>query len=205
MSINTLLKLGLLASSALAAPEPWWKHRQWVKTVTVTEAGNCDAATSKTSHTTTPHTTPHTTTSHTTTPHTTTTSKATTSSKATSVTTTTSQASDATTTTLLATATAANMGLNKAAKMKGKLWFGTAADIPGTGELQDNYYMKEFNNSLDWGEGELYRDHFDDGMLERISDVWLYSYTGQHHEVCVYRATAKRLRFYWWRAVPRHC
>lgn len=57
-------------------------------------------------------------------------------------------------TTLTATATARNIGLNKAAKAKGKLWFGTAADIPGTGELQDKYYMREFNNYLDFGEGE---------------------------------------------------
>lgn len=71
--------------------------------------------------------------------------------------TTTSTAADSTSpsTTLTATATARNVGLNKAAKAKRKLWFGTAADIPGTGELQDKYYMQEFNNALDFGEGEL--------------------------------------------------
>ena len=56
------------------------------------------------------------------------------------------------TTTILATATAKNTGLNEAAKNIGKLWFGTAADIPGTAELSDRYYMKEFNNTLDFGE-----------------------------------------------------
>lgn len=53
------------------------------------------------------------------------------------------------TTTLLATATG-KFGLNDAAKQIGKLWFGTAADIPGP-ETSDKYYMKEFNNTNDWG------------------------------------------------------
>lgn len=56
------------------------------------------------------------------------------------------------TTTLLATATNKAFGLNDAAKQAGKLWFGTAADIPGTGEAQDVYYMREFNNPHDFGE-----------------------------------------------------
>lgn len=43
-------------------------------------------------------------------------------------------------------------GLNDAAKAAGKLWFGTAADIPGTGEESDKYYMREFNNTHDFGE-----------------------------------------------------
>lgn len=55
------------------------------------------------------------------------------------------------TTTLLATATG-KFGLNDAAKQAGKLWFGTAADIPGTDESSDKYYMKEFNNTNDFGE-----------------------------------------------------
>ncbi|KAF2160748.1 glycoside hydrolase family 10 protein [Zasmidium cellare ATCC 36951] len=56
-------------------------------------------------------------------------------------------------TTLTATATARNSGLNKAARAKGKLWFGTAADFPGTsGELQDGSYMREFGDGGDWGE-----------------------------------------------------
>lgn len=55
------------------------------------------------------------------------------------------------TTTVVATATATNYGLNDAAKAAGKLWFGTAADIPGTGEAEDPYYMAEFNNTHDFG------------------------------------------------------
>jgi hypothetical protein len=54
------------------------------------------------------------------------------------------------TTTLVATATGKS-GLNDAAKAAGKLWFGTAADIPGP-ETSDKYYMKEFNNAHDFGE-----------------------------------------------------
>jgi endo-1,4-beta-xylanase len=56
------------------------------------------------------------------------------------------------TTTLLATATNKAFGLNDAAKQAGKLWFGTAADIPGTGEAQDPFYMREFKNQHDFGE-----------------------------------------------------
>lgn len=48
-------------------------------------------------------------------------------------------------------AKSANYGLNDAAKAAGKLWFGTAADIPGTGEADDPYYMAEFNNTHDFG------------------------------------------------------
>jgi endo-1,4-beta-xylanase len=54
------------------------------------------------------------------------------------------------TTTIVATATG-KFGLNDAAKQAGKLWFGTAADIPGD-EQNDQYYMKEFNNTHDFGE-----------------------------------------------------
>ena len=54
------------------------------------------------------------------------------------------------TTTIVATATS-KFGLNDAAKQAGKLWFGTAADIPGD-ETSDKYYMKEFNNTHDFGE-----------------------------------------------------
>lgn len=54
------------------------------------------------------------------------------------------------TTTILATATG-KCGLNDAAKKAGKIWFGTAADIPGP-ETSDKYYMKEFNNTHDFGE-----------------------------------------------------
>lgn len=55
-------------------------------------------------------------------------------------------------TTLVATATATNYGLNDAAKAAGKLWFGTAADIPQTGEITDPYYLAQFNNTHDFGE-----------------------------------------------------
>lgn len=55
-------------------------------------------------------------------------------------------------TTLIATATATNYGLDDAAKAIGKLWFGTAADIPQTGEITDPYYMAQFNNTHDFGE-----------------------------------------------------
>ena len=54
------------------------------------------------------------------------------------------------TTTIVATATG-KFGLNDAAKQAGKLWFGTAADIPGP-EQNDKYYMKEFSNTHDFGE-----------------------------------------------------
>ena len=65
-----------------------------------------------------------------------------------------STASSATkaTTTLFATPQPSNVGLNEAAQKIGKLWFGTAADLPGTTEDTDKYYMKEFNNTLDFGE-----------------------------------------------------
>lgn len=66
--------------------------------------------------------------------------------------TTTTAANTNPTTTLLATATAKSYGLNDAAKAAGKLFFGTAADIPGTGEATDKFYLKEFNNKHDFGE-----------------------------------------------------
>lgn len=56
------------------------------------------------------------------------------------------------TTTLKATSTAKSPGLNDAARALGKLFFGTAADIPGTNETTDKYYLKEFNNRHDFGE-----------------------------------------------------
>ena len=56
-------------------------------------------------------------------------------------------------------------GLNLAAKAAGKLWFGTAADIPGA-EQQDQYYMEELLNYKDFGEGN--ENHF--GISERTTD-----------------------------------
>ncbi|KAK8203581.1 hypothetical protein M8818_005228 [Zalaria obscura] len=45
------------------------------------------------------------------------------------------------------------IGFNKAAKsLSPKRYFGTAADIPGTGENQDPYYMAELNNTKDFGQ-----------------------------------------------------
>ncbi|KAG8628097.1 hypothetical protein KVT40_003970 [Elsinoe batatas] len=43
-------------------------------------------------------------------------------------------------------------GLDQLSKKAGKLYFGTAADIPGTGELQDKYYMQQYNNTKDFGQ-----------------------------------------------------
>ncbi|KAI9701661.1 MAG: hypothetical protein M1820_006432 [Bogoriella megaspora] len=59
-----------------------------------------------------------------------------------------SQTNTSATTTLVATAT--GTGLNDAAKATGKLYFGTAADIPGD-EQSDTYYLAEYNNTSDFG------------------------------------------------------
>ena len=50
------------------------------------------------------------------------------------------------------TATASGLGLNDYAKAAGKLYFGTAADIPGTAEIIDTYYLAELNERKDWGQ-----------------------------------------------------
>lgn len=42
-------------------------------------------------------------------------------------------------------------GLNDYARATGKLYFGTAADIPGV-EQQDVYYVAELENPHDWGQ-----------------------------------------------------
>jgi endo-1,4-beta-xylanase len=42
--------------------------------------------------------------------------------------------------------------LNDLAVAAGKLWFGTAADIPGTGEAADPAYQKVLNNTHIFGE-----------------------------------------------------
>ncbi|KEQ86547.1 glycoside hydrolase [Aureobasidium pullulans EXF-150] len=42
-------------------------------------------------------------------------------------------------------------GLNTYAKKAGKLYFGTAADVPGTNETTDKYYRAELANNADWG------------------------------------------------------
>jgi endo-1,4-beta-xylanase len=51
----------------------------------------------------------------------------------------------------LATATG-RKGLNDYAKKAGKLYFGTAADVPGTNETTDRYYRAELANKDDWGQ-----------------------------------------------------
>lgn len=56
------------------------------------------------------------------------------------------------TTVIEATSTGKSAALHKAAVKAGKLFFGTAADIPGTDEINDVYYMRAFNNSKEWGE-----------------------------------------------------
>ena len=48
------------------------------------------------------------------------------------------------------TSAARQYGLDIAAKAAGKLWFGTAANIPGI-EENDQYYMEELANWSDFG------------------------------------------------------
>ncbi|CAN8106514.1 unnamed protein product [Discula destructiva] len=50
------------------------------------------------------------------------------------------------------TANGTEYGLNDAAKDAGKLWFGTAADIPHTRAFNDPYYMAQFHNTHDFGQ-----------------------------------------------------
>lgn len=126
MSFRTVFACGLLVASCVVMASP---HGHGDKTVTVTKyktvkaSAACPTLSSMTAY------------------------------NSTSSTSTTSSISNTNpTTTLIATATATNYGLNDAAKAAGKLWFGTAADIPGTGELGDSYYMAEFNNTHDFGE-----------------------------------------------------
>ena len=54
------------------------------------------------------------------------------------------------TSTVVATATG-TLGLNDYAKAAGKIYFGTAADIPGP-EQQDVAYMTQLNNTHDFGQ-----------------------------------------------------
>lgn len=42
--------------------------------------------------------------------------------------------------------------MNDLAKEAGKLWFGTAADIPGTAETTDPDYLAVFTNPHNFGE-----------------------------------------------------
>ncbi|KAI5365083.1 Putative glycoside hydrolase family 10 domain, glycoside hydrolase superfamily [Septoria linicola] len=55
------------------------------------------------------------------------------------------------TTTLLASPTGRQSGLNEAAQAAGKMWFGTAINIPGP-QQDDQHYMSEFRSSRDFGQ-----------------------------------------------------
>jgi len=160
MTIRSLLTTGLLATAVLASPPGYgtktvtktkeiikYKTKYATKYSTVTEAASC-SATSLSPYSTSPSSS----TSASSISSSSTVSSVSTTSSSSSATTTSSSASNTVpSTTLLATATATGYGLNDAAKAAGKLWFGTAADIPGTQELQDYYYMSEFNNTHDFG------------------------------------------------------
>lgn len=126
MSFHSLLISGLLASVAVAVPkEAWGITVTETKTVSTTIIATVTELGTCSSTITSP------------------TSDATT-------TTTSSATNTNPTTTLLATPQPSNWGLNNAARADGKLWFGTAADIPGL-EQDDRYYMKEYNNTHDFG------------------------------------------------------
>ena len=72
-------------------------------------------------------------------------------SSSSAVTTTTVNTQEYPTSTAIATATGTK-GLNDYAKAAGKVYFGTAADIPGTAELSDVAYMTQLNNTHDFGQ-----------------------------------------------------
>lgn len=138
MSLRSFLNYGLLAAHmAVASPHGYGdKTVTVVKTVTAPARAECPTSASSMSSLTTAYTNS---------------SATTTASSLTN--------ENPTGTTLIATATATASGLNDAAKAIGKLWFGTAADIPQTGEIDDPYYMAQFNNTHDFGEatpGMLY-------------------------------------------------
>ncbi|GAM84041.1 hypothetical protein ANO11243_020320 [Dothideomycetidae sp. 11243] len=44
------------------------------------------------------------------------------------------------------------LGANDYAKQAGKMYFGTAADLPNGGAFHDKYYMAQFNNTRDFGQ-----------------------------------------------------
>ncbi|KAH0402540.1 glycoside hydrolase, partial [Aureobasidium melanogenum] len=127
MSIRSLLSFGLLAAPLVSAL-PAADHK----------STSCSTSTS--------HSTTHSSS------HSSTQTSAHSASTSAVVTTTTSSASNTVqTTTLLATATG-KKGLNDYAKQAGKLYFGTAADVPGTNETTDKYYRAELANRDDWGQ-----------------------------------------------------
>lgn len=177
MSVRSILSLGLLASSALAGPAGYGSTTTKTKTVTETKTKTAKASTVtktakastvtktatvtksascsfSTSHSTSFSTSTSTTKASSPISSSTSTSVASPSTTSTSVpvTTTTTTTATTPTTTLTATATATGYGLNDAAKAAGKLFFGTAADVPGTGEAADPYWAAQYNNTHDFGE-----------------------------------------------------
>lgn len=148
MSVRSLLALGLLSvPSVIAAPN--WSVSTKVETVTKTKTetswgyktitafstvASCSDTSSYTSASTSASAT------------TTSGSSAANSTASTSTVTNTSGS-----TTITATATGTK-GLNDYAKADGKLYFGTAADIPGTNETTDKYYLAELDNTHDFGQ-----------------------------------------------------
>jgi len=161
MSIRSLITTGLLATAVLASPPGYGATSTATKTKTVTETqtqyktkystvtehASCSASQSTSASASSSHSSSG---SSSGSSGSTSASSASTTSASASASTTSSSASNTNpTTTLLATATATNYGLSDAAKAAGKLWFGTAADIPGV-EQNDQYYMAEFNNTHDF-------------------------------------------------------
>lgn len=137
MSIRSLLSFGLLTAS-LATALPAADHAKPSPCSTSSSTSQSHSTSVSSTHSST-HTSTHT-------------SSVATSSSVTVKTTTTSSSSTATqSTTLLATATGSK-GLDDYARKAGKLYFGTAADIPGTNETTDKYYRAELANRDDWGQ-----------------------------------------------------
>ncbi|EMC93939.1 glycoside hydrolase family 10 protein [Baudoinia panamericana UAMH 10762] len=95
------------------------------------------------------------------------------------------------TVTLTATQTNTRTGLNAAATSIGKLWFGTAADIPGTGEAADYYYTQEFNNTLDFGEAtpaNIMKYEFTEPQ------PGVFDFSGSDYFLAFVKATGKQVR-----------
>ncbi|KAK5116132.1 hypothetical protein LTR62_008458 [Meristemomyces frigidus] len=163
MSVRSIIATGLLAAGAVASPQ-WGGGWGYPKTVTVTsdhtvyktvtKTGSCSGSSvtsfsSSSSHSSSASTSASASKSGSSSGSSSASSSASSSTSTVATTTTTSASNTVPTTTLLATAT--GHPLDVAAKAAGKLWFGTAADIPGTGEAQDPYWAAEFN-STDFGE-----------------------------------------------------
>ncbi|KAJ4396708.1 hypothetical protein N0V93_000929 [Gnomoniopsis smithogilvyi] len=105
-------------------------------------------------------------------------------------------------TTLIATATATSSGLNDAAKAIGKLWFGTAADIPQTGEITDPYYLAQFNNTHDFGEATPANIM---KFLYTEPEQNVFNYTGGEYFLDLAEASGKLVRCHnliWYNQLP---